>query len=101
MGTVPNGRFPEVGSEKGQYWKWVPLLEMGMPFPVWILQGEGVIQFMITFSEDYPSTQVTSAPPAGGPGEPMLSVDQRRCAAPVDFVQTHDKRRNSEKGRKQ
>ena len=21
-------------SKKGQYWKWVPLLEMGMPFPV-------------------------------------------------------------------
>jgi hypothetical protein len=33
LGTVPNGTFPEVGSVKGQYWKWVPLLEMGMPFP--------------------------------------------------------------------
>jgi len=34
LGTVPNEKFPEVGSEKGQYWKWVSLLEMGMPFPV-------------------------------------------------------------------
>jgi hypothetical protein len=40
MGSTSNGRlpvcgkFPEVGSKKGQYWKWVPLLEMGMPFPL-------------------------------------------------------------------
>jgi hypothetical protein len=34
LGTVPNEKYPEVESKKGQYWKWVPLLEMGMPFPV-------------------------------------------------------------------
>ncbi len=35
LGTVPNGKFPEVEPKKGQYWKWVPvLLEMGMPVPV-------------------------------------------------------------------
>jgi hypothetical protein len=26
--------FSEVESKKGQYWKWVPVLEMGMPVPV-------------------------------------------------------------------
>jgi hypothetical protein len=31
LGTVPNGKFPEVESKKGHYWKWVPVLEMGMP----------------------------------------------------------------------
>ncbi len=34
LGTVPNGKFPELESKKGQNWKWVPVLEMGMPFPV-------------------------------------------------------------------
>jgi hypothetical protein len=34
LGTVPNGKFPEVEFKKGQYWKWVPVLEMGMPVPV-------------------------------------------------------------------
>ena len=34
LGTVPNGNFPEVEFKKGQYWKWVPVLEMGMPVPV-------------------------------------------------------------------
>jgi hypothetical protein len=34
LGTVPNGKFPEVESKKGQYWKWVPVLEMGTPVPV-------------------------------------------------------------------
>ncbi len=29
LGTVPNGKFPEVELKKGQYWKWVPVLEMG------------------------------------------------------------------------
>jgi hypothetical protein len=34
LGTVPNGKFPEVEFKKGQYWKWVPVLEIGMPVPV-------------------------------------------------------------------
>ena len=34
LGAVPNEKFLEVESEKGQYWKWVPLLEMGRPFLV-------------------------------------------------------------------
>ncbi len=34
LGTVPNGKFPEVESKKKGQWKWVPVLEMGMPVPV-------------------------------------------------------------------
>ena len=38
LGTVPNGKFPEVESKKGQYWKWVPECQFQSgKLRVWVL----------------------------------------------------------------
>ena len=42
-----NGKFPEVESKKGQYWKWVPVLEMGMPVPILANCAFGYLQIHI------------------------------------------------------